>query len=780
MFFVYYVNILLTKKEKKVGKIKLVIGLMVVAFYMIGCGGGGGGSVQKESSSQGDSNTPIIQKDTTPPKIEIKKGSSELTLGICQGYQAPELVAYDDVDGEVAIIPYSGFNNFDTCSPATYTLTYKAEDKSGNVSYLDITVKVEGIKIVLKEGESIKWLQYEEFQDPGYNIISSDSNYTIDISGEVNSDKLGIYSITYYAKTSSGYESNVTRLVEVVKNPNVLEHQVSNTQEFRKALDEAANNGKDDVILLSKGVYTTSDDGIGTFTYSDSENQRLLIYGEENNRPILNGDNFSRVLEVKYTNPAFNSILILKHLEIKNSTDDGVFSNASKVKIYNSYIHSNQERGVYVLGDLYFNTALIEKNKGGSYNKGGIEVINSKFYKNEANNGGGVFVELPSNRSIYINGSNFSYNSVLGEEYSKGGAIYVTRLLNTPEDKYSIVLIKNSNIEYNKAILGGGVYLDYIEQLIHIAYSKINNNEANQYGGIYVHYAYNEIFYINDSEIGNNQAVVFGGLAINTHLYMSRCKVFNNIAFNSNVSSAIYIGSDEDVWGGGYNESLSYIIESNISNNIVHSYHKEDELEYYSTVMGGAAFTHNNYLDDKNIAFINCIIKNNQLNVYGNENVVILGSTIFTPKEDDLILINNTISGNRVKGTTNIKGAVYGKGIIANNIIDEQSGVYIAGDSYLYNNAFYADKLYNADPDNIFIQKKDNIDLNFNPNAYNKETLYPNTILVDKGIFPPIEWFNNEDSYNTIKKLLKYDFYHNKRDENIDIGAIEQIKNSQN
>jgi len=74
---------------------------------------------------------------------------------------------------------------------------------------------------------------------------------------------------------------------------------VSNTLEFRQALENAALNGENDTIILEPGIYSTLSDGLGTFTFNDTEEYNLTIQGADGysiNDIVLDGENTHQVM----------------------------------------------------------------------------------------------------------------------------------------------------------------------------------------------------------------------------------------------------------------------------------------------------------------------------------------------------------------------------------------------------------------------------------------------------------------------------------------------------
>ena len=101
---------------------------------------------------------------------------------------------------------------------------------------------------------------------------------------------------------------------------------VANTKEFRKALKKAAGNGQDDTIILNAGVYKTTDDGLGTFVFSDVEPYDLTVKAKDgltSKDVILDGKNADHV--IKFKNPqGITHEVTLERISIINGKSGGV------------------------------------------------------------------------------------------------------------------------------------------------------------------------------------------------------------------------------------------------------------------------------------------------------------------------------------------------------------------------------------------------------------------------------------------------------------------------
>ena len=114
---------------------------------------------------------------------------------------------------------------------------------------------------------------------------------------------------------------------------------VSTTQELRQALQDAATNGQDDVIMLADGTYKTTDDGGGTFTFFDNEDYELTIQGSSADNVILSGDDTDQVLNLRVI--IYDITIHLFDISVQNGKSEndggGVFT-GNNLDIENSTI----------------------------------------------------------------------------------------------------------------------------------------------------------------------------------------------------------------------------------------------------------------------------------------------------------------------------------------------------------------------------------------------------------------------------------------------------------
>jgi len=114
---------------------------------------------------------------------------------------------------------------------------------------------------------------------------------------------------------------------------------VTNTSELRGALEEAATNGEDDIIILSEGTYKTTDDGLGEFSYLSDENFNIELKGNNAETTILSGDSTDSILSATFLHN--NQLLSLRSLTFINSTDYAVTS-SQRIEATDCVFENNQ------------------------------------------------------------------------------------------------------------------------------------------------------------------------------------------------------------------------------------------------------------------------------------------------------------------------------------------------------------------------------------------------------------------------------------------------------
>ena len=250
--------------------------------------------------------------DTTPPTITLL-GSPNMTINEGSAYEEPGYTAFDDIDGDISHqIYYNGSVN--AARAGTYTITYTVTDKAGNTATATRTVEVVQVFVPVTEPPTEPETEpaapapepeppsdseeYEDIEDPdapeseyinyetetkkeaasapdvglvGSNPIilhlggsayveqgivatdetDGDISSSAVISGAVNTEAAGSYTITYAVTNSAGLTSTISRTVRVLA-PN---------ETFTNIPYNFSGQTKDNKTAVAKQTLEVGDDG---------------------------------------------------------------------------------------------------------------------------------------------------------------------------------------------------------------------------------------------------------------------------------------------------------------------------------------------------------------------------------------------------------------------------------------------------------------------------------------------------------------------------------------
>lgn len=213
--------------------------------------------------------------DKTPPTISLL-GDNPVQIAIGATYAEAGATATDNIDGEVRVT-ISG--NVDTTQLGTYTLTYTAIDDAGNesntrrlVNVVDITPPV----ITLLGNNPMAQMFGAAYSEAGASAVDNvDGTVNVVISGTVNTNRLGAYTMTYHAQDEASNESTATRIVNVVDmTPPVINllgddsTQVVIGNEFTDQGAEATDDVDGTVDIAISGTVDINTLGTYTLTYT--------------------------------------------------------------------------------------------------------------------------------------------------------------------------------------------------------------------------------------------------------------------------------------------------------------------------------------------------------------------------------------------------------------------------------------------------------------------------------------------------------------------------------
>jgi LPXTG-motif cell wall-anchored protein len=271
--------------------------------------------------------------DTTKPVITLK-GEADINIEVHKSYTDEGVSATDNYDNDITPnVTTSGKVNADKIGQ--YVVSYDVKDSSGNVAD---TVKrtihvVDTTKpIISLKGETDKTIEvHNSYVDPG---ATATDNYDEDItsnitkSGEVNTDKVGDYSISYDVKDNSNNAADTAkRVIHVVDTTNPIIALKGDSDEIIEVNHDyvekgatATDNYNGDIskdIVISGSVDTHKlGDYVITYNVKDAANNsastvRRTVHVVDSTKPVitLKGDT-EQTIEVhsKYVDPGVTLI----------------------------------------------------------------------------------------------------------------------------------------------------------------------------------------------------------------------------------------------------------------------------------------------------------------------------------------------------------------------------------------------------------------------------------------------------------------------------------------
>lgn len=157
--------------------------------------------------------------DNTLPVIDVS-GIGDLLHECGTSFEAPGASISDNsgLIGEFGV----ELDNFDADTPGDYTITYFAEDPTGNRAEAEVQVTVQDTtdpEVQLVGGAAINWPCFTEYVDPGVSLADlcsdvDDLLVAIDDS-EVNTSLPGVYDVDITVTDGSGNVAVITRSVAV-------------------------------------------------------------------------------------------------------------------------------------------------------------------------------------------------------------------------------------------------------------------------------------------------------------------------------------------------------------------------------------------------------------------------------------------------------------------------------------------------------------------------------------------------------------------------------------
>ncbi|MBD3790521.1 MAG: DUF5011 domain-containing protein [Campylobacterales bacterium] len=217
----------------------------------------------------------VLIPDVVPPVVTLN-GEANITINEYEEYAEQGATAHDERDGELNV---TITGNVDTKTLGTYTITYTAIDKAGNktektriVTVVDITPSV----ITLNGEANVTIDDDSSYVELGATAVDArDGAVEITISGTVDTNILGVHTVTYSAVDKSGNKAEAKRTVHVIDiTPPVITLNgeanltITNGEAYVELGATAMDNRDGDVNVTISGSVDTTQAGTYTIIYT--------------------------------------------------------------------------------------------------------------------------------------------------------------------------------------------------------------------------------------------------------------------------------------------------------------------------------------------------------------------------------------------------------------------------------------------------------------------------------------------------------------------------------
>lgn len=439
---------------------------------------------------------------------------------------------------------------------------------------------------------------------------------------------------------------------------------VNNLADFQARLTEAQNNGQNDTINVSAGIYNV----VATLTYQPVEARTLTIQGASAATTILDGGDSVPIMSVNTTAGGVNANITIRGLTFQNGDNGagdggGVYTEVgdATITIENCSFLNNVATGA---GGCFFAT---------TEDDGTVIFRNNTVSGTNSSGGSGAAVRINARQEGTVQ---FENNTIGGTNSAgaSGGAVYINTTIGT------LNILNNSISGTNTTTnVGGAIYANATGGTLNILNNSItgNNSAEGSGGALYANTSSDGTLIISGNTIGgtNTAGTRGGGIYANT-ASNATMTISNNTISGANTASSID--------GGGIYANTGSDSTSTFSGNTIFGNNNA------STTGGGA---HINGGSGSTITVDNNTISGTNSAPSGG------GIRVNAPFEGILYFVNNTVTGN---SASNNGGGVYipssGTANVYNNIIRDNTvtGPGIAGDDiYLDTSPGFQTNLFN-------------------------------------------------------------------------------------
>ncbi len=159
--------------------------------------------------------------DSVPPEINLS-GNDEIIVSSMELYKEEGFTAKDNYDGD---IEEKVETNVVQIEENKYKKTYTVKDSSGNKSEAIRTIEIKDIvpPVIKLKGNEVENMyiggEYEESGATATDDLDGDLTNKIVVTKNIDTNKIGSYTVLYTVKDSSGNVGETKRRVEVVQRP---------------------------------------------------------------------------------------------------------------------------------------------------------------------------------------------------------------------------------------------------------------------------------------------------------------------------------------------------------------------------------------------------------------------------------------------------------------------------------------------------------------------------------------------------------------------------------
>ena len=298
--------------------IAILLFLFLLITFLMGYGPGG-------KQCQVPAKERIVEKlitapDTVSPLITLNNDS---VLHLTTGSSYTEYGA-KAVDGRDGVLTVTTTGDVDTSKAGEYMVTYKVTDAAGNSTSetrkIVVTDPIDSSvpKITLNGDSVVNLMTGDIYSEAGAKAIDDvDGEIAVDVTGNVDTAKVGEYIVTYTATDKKGNTASETRKVIVSNHPDttpptihmkgdsVVKLMTGDT--FTDAGATATDNVDGDITVTTSGIVNMSKAGEYLITYtatdakgnSTSETRKIIVAKPiDTTAPVITlmGDNIVQLM----------------------------------------------------------------------------------------------------------------------------------------------------------------------------------------------------------------------------------------------------------------------------------------------------------------------------------------------------------------------------------------------------------------------------------------------------------------------------------------------------